>query len=140
MNKGVAVLGGVGLGAALMYFFDPQRGTKRRTLVRDKATSSAHKVSELMSKTNRDLRNRAYGIFAEAKGLLKHEDVSDEVLVDRVRSKLGRVCSTIHSLKVNAHDGVVRLEGRVPPDELEQILRSARFVRGVKEVENRVVT
>ena len=36
MNKGVALIGGVGLGAALMYIFDPDRGGRRRALIRDK--------------------------------------------------------------------------------------------------------
>ena len=44
MNKGVALIGGVGLGAALMYIFDPDRGKRRRALVQDKVTAVGHKA------------------------------------------------------------------------------------------------
>ncbi len=36
MNRQLSLLGGIGLGAALMYMVDPDRGKRRRALVRDK--------------------------------------------------------------------------------------------------------
>ena len=36
-----ALLGGIGIGAALMYLLDPDRGRRRRALVRDKAVHFA---------------------------------------------------------------------------------------------------
>ena len=36
MNNKTAIVGAVGIGAALMYFLDPDRGKRRRALVRDK--------------------------------------------------------------------------------------------------------
>jgi hypothetical protein len=35
VNTGLHALGYLGLGAGLMYFLDPDRGRRRRTLVRD---------------------------------------------------------------------------------------------------------
>src|SRR5437588_2687264 len=91
MNKGVAIVGGLGLGAALMYVFDPDRGTRRRALIRDKVEAAGNKVSDAAGKMGRDLSNRAYGVVAETKSIFRHNDVTDEVLVDRVRSRLGRI-------------------------------------------------
>jgi hypothetical protein len=39
MNKGLAVLVGAGMGAGLMYFYDPQMGRRRRALTRDQLIS-----------------------------------------------------------------------------------------------------
>src|SRR5437867_6971449 len=90
MNKGAALVGGVGLGAALMYLFDPDRGKRRRALIRDKVEAAGNKATCYAGKMKRDIRNRAYGVVAETKSVFKQEDVTDDVLVDRVRSKLGR--------------------------------------------------
>ena len=89
MNKRAALVG-VGVGAALMYFLDPDRGKRRRALVRDKVESAGNKATDYVEKMGRDIQNRAYGMVAETKSILKGEGVTDDVLVDRVRAKLGR--------------------------------------------------
>src|SRR5437867_1431821 len=106
MRKGIAILGGIGIGAGLMYAFDPDRGKRRRALMRDKVSATANRATDTAGKIKRDLRNRAYGLISETKVVFKGEDVSDEVLVDRVRSKLGRVLSHTGAIEVTAKDGV----------------------------------
>lgn len=59
------LLVGVGLGAALMYLLDPERGRRRRALLRDKLVSASNKTADVASKTARDLRNRTQGLIAE---------------------------------------------------------------------------
>lgn len=61
----VAFLGGIGTGAALMYFLDPDRGARRRSLMRDQAVGLKNDARETISKTAQDLSNRAYGVVAE---------------------------------------------------------------------------
>jgi osmotically-inducible protein OsmY len=136
MNKGVALIGGAGLGAALMYIFDPDRGKRRRALIRDKVEAAGNKLSDTADKLQRDLRNRAYGVVAEAKSIFRHDEVSDDVLADRVRSRLGRIPVHIGAFDISAKDGVVTLRGEILADELPRVLRAARFVRGVKEIDN----
>jgi len=138
MNKGVALVGGLGLGAALMYVFDPDRGKRRRALIRDKVDAAAHKMSNAAEKASRDISNRAYGMVAETKTIFRHEEVSDDVLVDRVRSRLGRIPVHIGAFDIDANNGVLTLRGEILADELPKVLRAARFVRGVKDLENQL--
>ena len=74
MNKKLALVGGLGLGAALMYLFDPDRGRGRRALIRDKAEDAANKAGEYAEKVSRDLRDRASEVVAEAKAIFKGAD------------------------------------------------------------------
>ena len=60
-------LAGVGTGAALMYFMDPDRGRSRRALVRDQAVGLTNDAREAINATTEDLSNRAYGIYAETR-------------------------------------------------------------------------
>ena len=72
MNRNTAILGtlaSIGTGAAVMYFLDPDRGARRRALVRDQVNSKALKASKAISATKDDLANRGYGMVMEAKGL-----------------------------------------------------------------------
>jgi len=136
MNKGVALVGGVGLGAALMYIFDPDRGKRRRSLIRDKVEAAGNKIGDKAEKMGRDLGNRAYGIIAETKSIFQHDEATDDVLVDRMRSHLGRIPVHIGAFDITAKDGVVTLRGQILADELPKVLRAARFVRGVKGIDN----
>ena len=60
----------------------------------------------------------------------------DGRLVERVRSKLGRVCSHPHAIDVYVHDGEVTLIGPVMADEVRDLLTAAASVRGVHSVIN----
>ena len=131
MNKGVALVGGVGLGAALMYIFDPDRGKRRRALIRDKVEAAGNKANDLAGKMSRDLRNRAHGIAAETKSIFRSEELSDDVLIDRVRTKIGRLAFDIEALDVTASNGIVALRGQIRAEHLPRLLRYVRFVRGV---------
>ena len=138
MNKGVTLIGGLGVGAALMYMFDPDRGRRRRAMVKDKFVAAGNKAGDLAGKMSRDVRNRMYGSVEEIKSIFRHEDVSDEVLVQRVRSKLGRYPVHEGALNVTAHNGTVTLRGQILECELPKVLRATKYVRGVKSVDNRM--
>ena len=73
MNRNMAIWGtlaGFGAGAAAMYFLDPDRGARRRALVRDQVNSKALKASRAIKGKKEDLANRAYGMMKEAQNLL----------------------------------------------------------------------
>jgi hypothetical protein len=62
MNRACGLLTGLGLGAGLMYVFDPQQGRRRRALARDKVVSLTHKAERAAEVVGRDLKNRAKGL------------------------------------------------------------------------------
>src|SRR5262249_16671148 len=136
MHSALSLLGGFGLGASLMYLFDPEQGRRRRALVRDKAVRAAHRAEEGLCKLGRDLSNRPSGLPAEAKGVFAGEEVPDAVLVERVRSKLGRVVSHPHAIHVQAASGRVSLSGPILAHEVKPLLGCVSSVAGVKGVEN----
>ena len=135
------ILGGIGAGAGLMYFLDPDRGKRRRAGVRDKVISSANDVVCALSPlggVTRDARNRAYGLLAEARGRLRHEEVSDNVLEARVRSRLGHKIPHPEWVEVKADHGCVTLGGRIPASDAKTLLSCVSGVKGVKQVANQV--
>ncbi|MGH9881853.1 MAG: SRPBCC family protein [Pyrinomonadaceae bacterium] len=136
MNRELALLGGIGLGATVMYMVDPDRGKRRRALMRDKLARATHKVPDAVSATARDISNRVRGLTAEAASAFSNEEVSDEVLVARVRSKLGRIVSHPSSIEVAANQGRVVLSGPILAHETNDLLTCIRAVPGVREVDN----
>jgi osmotically-inducible protein OsmY len=121
-----------------MYVLDPERGKRRRALVRDKAVRAANKASDRFEARSRDLKNRARGAAHELKARTRKEDVEDPVLEERVRAELGRVVSNPGSVEVAATAGTVILSGSVRTSELDDLLSAVRGVPGVADVENRL--
>jgi osmotically-inducible protein OsmY len=123
-------------GLGLAFILDPDRGSRRRALLRDKATHTGRKLAEGVEATTRDLRNRAQGAAAEVRSRLRSEEAGDEILHERVRSAIGRVVSQPNSITVTAHQGRVTLQGSVPERELDGLIRAAEAFRGVGTVVN----
>jgi hypothetical protein len=71
------VIGGIGLGAGLMYILDPDRGSRRRAVARDKITSAVNKTGKAISSKSRDLTNRARGVVAETGSMLRGDEVTE---------------------------------------------------------------
>jgi hypothetical protein len=67
----IRVFTAFGIGALAMYFFDPVSGRRRRALLRDQLVHAQHELSEYAEGTAKDLRNRAQGIVAEARGMME---------------------------------------------------------------------
>lgn len=66
----VAAAAGVGIGAALMYVFDPDNGRRRRAIARDKTFGAAKEAIDAVENKTRKLGDRARGAVAEARGVL----------------------------------------------------------------------
>ena len=66
-DTGLWILASFGLGAGLMYFFDPQAGRRRRALVRDQYDHMCRRLEEAQRVVVRDASHRAIGLMAQAR-------------------------------------------------------------------------
>ena len=133
MNRN-ALLAGAGLGALLMFIADPDRGARRRALVRDKAVRGVRVGGRAIAATAADMANRTRGIAAEARGAWQREEPDEARLIERVRASLGRACSHPRAIVVTATDGEITLHGDVLSSEADAVLAAADAVRGVEDV------
>lgn len=136
MNRAIGLISAAGIGAGLMYLFDPDRGKRRRARLRDKAKHMNRVAIQGVTKTERDLRNRLHGIAAEFGSLVHSEQVSDDVLEARIRSKLGRVVSHPHAIKVKLVNGRATLSGPILSHEVVPLLEVVNGIAGVNSIEN----
>ncbi|MBZ4420908.1 SRPBCC family protein [Myxococcus sp. RHSTA-1-4] len=131
-------IGGVGMGAGLMYWADPRSGRWRRAHLQGRAVHAAHEASGAVGIVARDLSHRTRGVFFESFRKLRSRPVDDVTLEERVRSALGRVCSHPGAVHVSARDGTVVLEGAILLHELKRVVPRIGRVRGVRGVDNRL--
>lgn len=68
------LLAGLGIGAAGMYFFDPQQGKRRRALARDQWTHLKTQVPKEVDRKMRHLQNQAQGALHELQSNLGSMD------------------------------------------------------------------
>jgi hypothetical protein len=136
MNKGLTFAAGLGIGTGVMFLLDPDRGKRRRALVRDKFVLATRKTGEAIEVTARDLNNRALGIASSIQSKFTSDETDDAVLIDRVRSKLGRIVSHPGAIEVAAENGNVALSGPILEEEVDGLLTCVKQIQGVNEVTN----
>jgi uncharacterized membrane protein len=136
MHQTLQFLGGVGLGAGLVYFTDPQWGRRRRAGTADQLNRLWHETGDALDVAARDSAHRARGLWAQARADGRTPD--DRVLADRVRSRLGRFCSHPHAITAAADGGTVTLTGPILAHEVSGLLCAVKDVPGVTGVENRL--
>ena len=127
------------VGAAAMYFLDPQAGRRRRVRTRDRAERIARRVRKAYDVTLRDSEHRVRGLRAEARALgrrLRGEVVDNETLTGRVRAVLGRYVSHPHAIEVTSTNGIVALSGPILAHEVPALMRAVKLVPGVHRVAN----
>jgi hypothetical protein len=131
-------LEGVGIGMLAAYFLDPQKGGRRRAQVRDRFIHQAHRKREAMHIMVRDFQNRSQGVRHRVRQRFDRNEVSDDILIERVRSEMGRHVSNFHSLQITCQDGVLTIAGPILASEIQDCLWHARMVPGVKHVVNKM--
>jgi hypothetical protein len=130
-------IGTAGAGAALMFFFDPDEGNRRRTFVWNKVFHLGKRGTE----SSRDRGKRKGGLFSETKApVLEQSETDDDFLAERVRSRVGRFVSYPQAVEVSARNGVVTLKGDVLRSEARRAMAEAYTVRDVVEVRNEMKT
>lgn len=143
MRRGIGlgfglVLGAI-LGAGMMFVMDPDRGQRRRTMARLKARRKGRELQVFggrMASRSRDLRNRVRGRVIEAQAALRGEPVEDEILLERIRSRIGHYSDHPRNIMVTVKDGMVTVGGPILAREVDLVIRCVQGVRGVRGVTN----
>lgn len=139
MKNPLSLLSGATLGALGMYFLDPERGARRRSLARDKALSTLTDSENAVQPVGRDLTKRARGLWYGMRGKFDGGDVSDQVLKERVRAEMGRWTSHPGAINVEVYEGEVTLRGPILAHQLDGLLKAIERVPGVRTIDNRLV-
>jgi hypothetical protein len=119
--------------------FDPYKGSARRSRV---GAQGRHLIALARnagkSRPVRQLAALIPGLTSSAiayiRGRLNPEPITDDVLVARVRSKLGHVSPHCGEIDVTAKDGVITLSGSLPRIERKELVEATSSVQGVKAV------
>src|SRR5690242_17420059 len=108
-----AGVGGGAAGAALVYFFDRSRGARRRARIRDAVVHGGHVAADAIGATARDATNRTVGAAAAVARSIRRETVDDRVLLERVRTAIGRAVRHPRAIDVTVQEGCVTLSGPI---------------------------
>ena len=134
------LLGLVGLGAALTYFFDPEQGRRRRAMTRDRAAGFFRRRVRETGRLGRSASAQAEGLVQKAKHLEEEPkpQPDDVTLTRKVETEIFRDADVPKGqINVNAENGKVYLRGEVgQPELIKDLEKRARKVQGVQEVEN----
>jgi hypothetical protein len=129
----LALTAGLGLGAGVMYLWDPDRGRNRRNRLIGEASGLLHRDEVRLEKFGKDLLNRMRGFLVKVSSeVTPEEPVDDETLVERVRSRMGHVLPKAHAVTAHVHNGVVTLEGKLAQSERRRLRRDVLAIAGVK--------
>jgi len=128
---------GLGMGLGLMYFLDPQRGRRRRRLAQDQAVHLRNQSSRTLIQGVKHVAFRTQGAWSHLRSTLNRnsEPPSNEVLVARVRSKIGRVTSHPHAIQVSAREGRITLQGSILESEVDPVIHAIQRVPGVQQIQ-----
>jgi hypothetical protein len=83
MMQTLWLLGGLGLGAGLMYLLDPQQGEARRDLVRGSAVDYGRQTGDFLDDTGRTLSRQAQAVLARTRRPFRRQPALGERLLAR---------------------------------------------------------
>jgi hypothetical protein len=125
-------------GAVAMYLADPDRGLRRRKVMKDRTMASLRKGRRRAGRTAIYLQSTATG---KVKHALHARDepapvADDQMLTDRVLSMAFRELDIEHGgVNVNSERGIVVLRGVLDqPEDIRKLEQAVGSVPGVQEV------
>jgi osmotically-inducible protein OsmY len=135
------LLFGAAAGFAAAWFLDPNDGTRRRHVLRDKATSYARKGKQEAVRKADYAAGQAKGAASTVTPSVRppaEERLNDPALASKVESEVFRDEDIPKDkINVNVEHGVVYLRGEVPDRELmDELVTRTGKVEGVQGVEN----
>jgi len=121
-----------------MYFMDPVAGRRRRALMRDKGVAAEHDVEDRVRAKSKRALDHMHGAVAKTRSRLARGPVDDDQLLERIRSRLGRLVEHPRAVEVAVRDGHVVLSGRASAVEIEHLTDAVSAMQGVEDVDNRM--
>lgn len=123
------------IGAALAFFFDPDRGRSRRARAMDQAAAVARRAGREMSRRARYLAGRTRGLTLRARGAGRPSPQDDLQVAEQIRQRLAELNLSTADVTVEVVEGVVQLRGQVATEEEQRIVEEqASHAPGVREV------
>jgi uncharacterized membrane protein len=133
MSKLVNFPGGILFGAGLMYLLDPVRGKRRRRRIEEAVRHAERVERRLLTKAASDAQNRVHGLVERVRHA-PSAHAPDDVIEQRVRARIGHVSMHPGAIEISVIERRVILRGPVLADEADDIVRTARFTPGVREI------
>jgi osmotically-inducible protein OsmY len=123
-----------------LYFVDPDRGRRRRNMLRDRVQARLRRIGRGLNSVFREAAAETYGVSHKIVHLVPRpsEMTDDETLRQRVESQLFRDRHIPKgNLNINAEHGLVILRGELDsPIEIAQLEERVRHIPGVRGVQN----
>ena len=140
------ILIGAAIGAAAAWFLDPNDGTRRRNVVRDKTTKYARRGKEEAARkatyAGETVKGKATAVAPGTGREPAGERLNDPALKAKVESEIFRdPDSPKGQVSVSVEDGVVYLRGELDDEaKIEGLREAAARVEGVRGVESLLQT
>jgi len=138
MSKKLSIVA-VGLGAGLMYFFDPDQGTRRRHIARDRLGGAKNKAVRTAEREAAYVGGQVQGVVKEMVHTPRdNPNPDDNTLTDRVESEVFRDQRVPKGkLNVNVVEGVVELRGQLDnQNDIDYVVQLVKKVPDVKGIHN----
>jgi hypothetical protein len=127
-------------GGLLVFFMDPERGRRRRHMIRDMAMARVRRASRSIRGIWRGAAAETYGVSHRIVHLVPKETEvpDDETLRQRVESQLFRDRHIPKGhLNITAEHGMIILRGELAnPLEIAQLEERVRRIPGVRGIQN----
>ena len=133
-DKKWMMIGGAAAGAVAFYFLDRENGRQRRARVVKTTSRLAQAIAEGAELGFRDTQHRLTGMAKHAWFSFRREHLDDRVLVERIRSRMGRILSHPHKIHVASDRGTITLWGQAPEGETHELIHAVQAMHGVREV------
>jgi osmotically-inducible protein OsmY len=134
------LLFGAAIGAAAAWFLDPNDGTRRRDITRDKALKYARRGKETAARkasyASQTVKGKATAVAPGAGRAPAGERLNDPALKAKIETEVFRDADAPKDkVSVNVEDGVAYLRGEVEdPSTIDRLREATAKVEGVREV------
>jgi osmotically-inducible protein OsmY len=121
----------------LAYFLDPDKGTRRRNVTRDRLSAVIRRFMGRSGSMAQNIGGQAYGLVQETVPHRRdNPNPDDRTLKDRIESEVFRNRKySRESLNVDVADGVVELRGELPSEsDIDDLIGQVKSVPDVREV------